>query len=134
MYYKLMDGFALHGWEKLPFALCETEKGNVVFLNKSEFLALSFCDGITDSESFLINPGIRKNMEEAVRKGFAAACRKGDTLRQEQKYHLFHAIIMKKYDNIIIEISNEQCRKRRLNTSQVVMCYEFSREVNICRK
>ena len=110
MYYKLMDGFALRGWEKLPFALCETGKGKVEFLNKSEFLALSFCDGITDSESFLINPGIRKNMEEAVHKGFAAACRKGDTLRQEQKYHLYPCHYMEKVHWSITGKCNYRCR------------------------
>ena len=60
MYYKLMDGLALRGWEKLPFALCKIGKGNVEFLNKSEFLALSFCDGITDSDSFFIHAIIWK--------------------------------------------------------------------------
>ena len=110
MYYKLKDGFALRGWEKLPFALCETGKGNVEFLTRSEFLALSFCDGITDSESFLISPGIRKNMEEAVRKGFAAACRKGDTLRQEQKYHLYPCHYMEKVHWSITGKCNYRCR------------------------
>jgi len=110
MYYKLIDGLALRGWEKLPYALYEIGQGNVDFLSKSEFLALSFCDGITDSESFFVNPGLKKIIAEALQKGYVAECNKGDMLKEEQKYHLYPCNYMEKVHWSITGKCNYRCR------------------------
>ena len=65
MYYKLKENYMLRGWEKLPYALVDTNTGQALFINSSEMDALKLCDGSVDLSLPLIPQKIRDMIAEA---------------------------------------------------------------------
>lgn len=62
--FRLNDNYALRKWTDTPYALCNLEFGETLFLGDIQFQALSFCDGRTNTNSFYILPIHRKYIDK----------------------------------------------------------------------
>lgn len=54
-YYRLADRYRLRGWDKLPYALVDSQTGNVAFLTKPMMETYQMCDGSWDFDSPLMS-------------------------------------------------------------------------------
>lgn len=88
-FYRLKDQFLLRGWEKLPFALVDRERGRTVFIPSQEMAALQLCNGKINLDLPLIDPGIRKMIPRIEENGIIEKCERGDAVRPEQEYRLY---------------------------------------------
>jgi len=88
MHYRLKNNIALRGWQKLPYALTELDSGNVMFLGKVEFDALSMCDGQTEIGPISTLPIYMEVIDKAKEMGIIEECPKMH-LMPWQKYHQY---------------------------------------------
>ncbi len=110
MYYKLKQPYALRGWDKLPYALINRNEGTVVFLNKTEYDALSLCDGIIDADSLLIAQGYRDIIDKLVENHIVERCEKADEICSWQKHMQYPARFIKTAHWSITGKCNYRCK------------------------
>lgn len=91
MQYLLKQPYALRGWDKLPYAIANTESKEVSFLNKTEYDALSICNGKIDVEHMLVPQNIRDAVQLFERQGMVQSCEPGAALAPWQEYKLYPA-------------------------------------------
>jgi radical SAM protein with 4Fe4S-binding SPASM domain len=109
MKYILNEGFALRGWQKLPFALFTPNFG-VSFFDKDAFVALSACDGEIDCDKFeekyrnLINEAVKNNIVRALGENESSA------LSDWQKYRTYNSRYIKTAHWSITGACNYKCR------------------------
>ena len=89
MFYKLKAGLALRGWQKLPYALCDLNKGTTVFIGKREFEALSLCDGVTPAGTLFTPSDLLAIIKKAEENGVIEECHSGETLDPIQEYRFY---------------------------------------------
>ena len=91
MYYKLKENYMLRGWEKLPYALVDTNTGQALFINSSEMDALKLCDGSVDLSLPLIPQKIRDMIPLIEKNGIIEACSPGERILPKQAYKQYPA-------------------------------------------
>ncbi len=91
MYYRLKENYLLRGWEKLPYALVDTNTGSALFINSSEMEALRLCDGSVDLSLPLIPQKIRDMIPLIKKNGIIEACSPGERILPKQAYKQYPA-------------------------------------------
>src|SRR5512136_1738691 len=89
MVYLLKEPFLLRGWELLPYALVDTRVGRAVFVNDVTFQALSFCDGVFDTDNPVLLPIHRQIIAEVLKNGVIEEIQDPRPVQSFQKYHRF---------------------------------------------
>lgn len=110
MFYKLKIPYALRGWQKLPYALSDTAKGSVQFLDKKEFDALSLCNGKIDLDGILIPEEYGRIAKVAAEKGIVETCAYGETTQAWQDYKLHPSRYIKTVHWSITGHCNYRCK------------------------
>ncbi|MDR1247146.1 MAG: hypothetical protein LBK57_08990 [Clostridiales Family XIII bacterium] len=54
------ENLALCGWEDHPFAVQDLQSGQAFFVSEAAFRTLLLCNGVVDTDSFLIPERFRK--------------------------------------------------------------------------
>ena len=88
-YYRIKDRYILRGWEKLPYAVVDTETGHAGFIDSRYFNALSLCTGNADVSLPLVSDSDRAIIHECEEKGIVEPCKPGHVLTENQKYKKF---------------------------------------------
>lgn len=89
MYYILSEKYRLRGWDKLPYALVNTEKGEVSFFRKDKMQTLLRCDGSWDFDTVLSTDEERSFVAELSAKGIIVPCEPGAVCAPEQRYRFY---------------------------------------------
>ncbi len=110
MFYKLKDRFVLRGWERLPYAIQDTQTGKTSFLDDISFQAVSFCDGQMDTESPLILPIHKDIIRDLNEKGILDEYSYADELKEEQKYRYIPSRFITRAHWSITGKCNLRCR------------------------
>ena len=110
MYYRLKDNFLLRGWERLPYALADSQTGGVSFLNPEAWDALSLCDGSVDVSLPIIPQKIRDIITDAANQGVVESCSPGQGLTENQKYKKYPARYIRQAHWSITGKCNYRCK------------------------
>ena len=110
MFCRLKDNFLLRGWERLPYALVNSQTGGVSFLNAETWDALTLCDGTVDVSLPVIPAKIRSIIAEAERQGLIEKCESGHGLTEIQKYRKYPARYIKQAHWSITGRCNYRCK------------------------
>lgn len=89
MFYKLLPQYLLRGWDKLPYAVVNTDNGDVTFVSKDEFSVLDMCNGQADLSLPLFTDHQRDIAKKFADYNVIAACSYGDKISPEQAYLLY---------------------------------------------
>ena len=109
-YYRLKDRFWLRGWERLPYAIVDSETRSASFLNAEEWSALEMCNGSIDIALPVIPDETRAIIAEAEKRGIVEPCEPGHGLTEKQKYHKYPARYIKLAHWSITGKCNYKCR------------------------
>lgn len=110
MYCKLKKQYALRGWDKLPWAIQNTDTGQAEFLDELAFQAASFCNGLINLENPVVLPVHRQLIAQLMQNQAIEPCECGDTLDDNQKYRLIPCRYMKQAHWSITGKCNLRCR------------------------
>lgn len=88
-FYKLKSRYALRGWERLPYAITDTQTGTTTFIDEMTFQALSFCSGKFDVDNFVVLPAHKDIILKLKEKALVEECSNTALLEDGQKYKLF---------------------------------------------
>ncbi len=88
-YYRLKDNFVLRGWEEIPYILIQRPENRPFYLNKSNYDALSLCDGNYDLSMGIIPQDVKKTVKEMEKEGIVEQCPRGTGLSEDQKYRRY---------------------------------------------
>ncbi|MDR1014669.1 MAG: radical SAM protein [Coriobacteriales bacterium] len=105
--YILNKGYALRGWQRLPFALFTPSYG-VSFLDADAFEALSCCDGEIGMEH--IPERLHPTVEKLAGSGIVSECAPGSRLDAWQRYRRFDSRFMRTAHWSITGHCNYRCR------------------------
>ena len=86
MYYRLKENFLLRGWEKLPYALVNSNTKQTLFISGIEMDALKLCDGTVDLSLSLIPKKIRDIIPIIEKNGIIEQCPPGEKILPQQEY------------------------------------------------
>ena len=89
MRYILKEGYGLRGWDRLPYALVDLKTKRVQFINKEEFPAFSYCNGLVDFDWPLVDDRAREVLKVLLERGIAEPCEGDRRLTPEQEYHKY---------------------------------------------
>lgn len=109
-YYRLNDKYILRGWEKLPYAVIDTQTDKPEFIDAKHMNALKWCDGNTDITIPLISDDERAIIHEYAERGIVAPCEKGRTITKEQEYKIYPARYIHSVQWSITGRCNFKCR------------------------
>lgn len=118
MYYKLKERYRLRGWERLPYAIQDTQTGSTDFIDEIAFQAASFCSGLVDVDSPLLLPAHKKVITELKKNGIIEECGNGDGLQQEQEYRLMPCRFIRRAHWSITGRCNLRCRHCYMSAPQ----------------
>jgi len=110
MYYKIKNNFALRGWQKLPYAVCDMDKGSTMFINEAEFQALSLCNGQVPFDAFYVLPEFKEIIKKAEERGFVEPISESSPLLPWQNYRLHDSRYMGTAHWSITGRCNYKCR------------------------
>ena len=110
MYYRLKKNYILRGWEKLPYALADTDTGRILFLDGSGMDALRLCDGTVDLSLPVIPKRIRDLIPLIEEKGIIEPCAPGKAILPEQEYKKYSARYIEEALWSITGRCNYRCR------------------------
>lgn len=88
-YYRLNDKYILRGWEKLPYAVIDTQTDIPEFIDAEHMNALKWCNGNTDITIPLISDDERTIIYEYAERGIVEPCGKGQSITKEQEYKFY---------------------------------------------
>ena len=120
MFYRLKDNYILRGWENLPYAVADTRTGESEFLTPQQMQALELCDGEIDVSDIFISETLKELIAEAAEKGTIEQCRKGEALKDFQKYRKYQNRYIRSAHWSITGKCNYKCRH----------CYMSAPDVN----
>ncbi len=89
MYYLLDKRFRLCGWERLPYAVVDRQKGAALFVEKPVMDTLELCSGSVDFDLPLIPQSMRDMAAEMEKRDLIHSCSPGEKLEEKQKYTLY---------------------------------------------
>lgn len=118
MYYLLNDRFSLRGWEKLPYALVDSEAHRASFLSGKTFETLNLCNGKIDFSLPMIGEERRKIARELVEQGIVSPSAPGKTIAEHQKYRCYPNRFMESAHWSITGCCNCQCRHCYINGAE----------------
>ena len=137
MYYRLKGRYVLRGWQRLPYALRDTQTGGTAFLDETAFQAISFCNGMLDIDNPLLLPVHRETISKLVENGIVERCNSGDAIHEEQKYRLFPCRFMNRAHWSITGKCNLRCRHCYLGAPQarygelsLEQCLDIARQLS----
>ena len=110
MFYRLKDKFILRGYDKLPYALINSQTGYADFLTPVAMSALELCDGSVDLSLPIIPAHIRKIVSEAEKSGVIEPCEPDHGLTEHQKYKKYPARYIRQAHWSITGKCNYRCR------------------------
>ena len=110
MYYRLKDRYFLRGWDRLPYALVDSETGSVSFLNSQAMDALNLCNGKIDLSLPIIPETTRTAIHDAEKAGIVEPCEPGHALNPKQEYRLYPARYIRQAHWSITGKCNYKCR------------------------
>ncbi len=88
-YYRLKDKYILRGWDKLPYAILNTETNAPDFIDAQHFNALNWCDGRIDTSIPLVSDSQRAIIHEYAEQGIVEPCAPGQAITPEQDYKFY---------------------------------------------
>jgi len=110
MLYILNKRFQLRGWDKLPFALCDTVTGFTLFMRKEDFMLICHCDGKHDINEEELTERGREILKEGISKKIITPCPEGGRLEKHQEYHKYDSRYIKSAQWSITGKCNFRCR------------------------
>lgn len=108
--YRLKEGNALRGWDKLPFAVVEARASRVRFVPKDVMAVLMRCDGSWDFDSILTSEEDRACVATALEAGIVEPCDDGRGISPDQRYRRFPNRFMDTVHWSITGRCNYRCR------------------------
>jgi len=121
MFYRLKDNFLLRGWERLPYALVDSNTGNVRFLTPEMWDAITLCDGTVDFSLPVIPDNLRTTAADALTCGIIEPCKPGHTLTQNQHYRQFPARYIRQAHWSITGKCNYRCKHCFMSAPDAVL-------------
>lgn len=118
MFYKLHERYVLRGWEKLPYAVQDTQTESTNFVDQTTFQAVSFCDGMMDVDSPLLLPIHKEIIGKLKNIGAIKQCSFGDKLQEKQKYRMIPCRFIKRAHWSITGKCNLRCRHCYMSAPQ----------------
>jgi hypothetical protein len=118
MYYKLKNKYNLRGWEKLPYAIVDTEAHRASFVDKGTFAALDLCNGRIDLALPLVPQSIRDSVKKLEAQGIVALCAPGEGIAERQKYRRYPNRFMQSAHWSITGRCNCKCRHCYLSAAE----------------
>lgn len=110
MFYKLKHNICLRGWDKLPYAIVDTESGNTAFISAKEMDALRLCNGKIDCSLSLITDDTRNLIKEFEKVGIVESCPLAMDMDKNQEYHLYPCRYIRTAHWSITGRCNYRCR------------------------
>lgn len=89
MFFKLRPNLAVRSWSKMPYSIANLSTGQVFPISDIQFQALSFCDGLTDSNSLFLTPTHKKIIKEFTDYGLVETHSQKSRLNADQTYKSF---------------------------------------------
>lgn len=139
MQYILQEPYALRGWDRLPYALVNTITKRVVFLNKTEFDALSICNGKIDAEHILVPRDIRDAVVQLERNGLVKQCAQDVSLKPWQEYRLYPSRYIQTAHWSVTGKCNYRCRHCYMSAPDAKLgelshetCMDIVRQLSAC--
>ena len=127
MYYRLKDNYILRGWDKLPYALVNTETGQASFLNYQEFKAIEYCNGNIDFSLPFISSIVKSIIHKAERDKIIEPCEKDHSITPNQEYKRYSSPYVRTAHWSITGKCNYKCRHCYLSSPDV-NSHELSHE------
>ena len=88
-YYRLKDNYILRSWDKLPYAVVDTQTLMRAFIDSKYFSALKLCNGNIDTSLPFITDSDRDIIREFEEKGIVEPCSPGQAITEKQQYRKF---------------------------------------------
>ena len=110
--------FLLRGWEKLPYAIVDTQEGTVSFVPKDHMAALMRCDGCWDFDSPFISEQERSIAKTLLEKDYIEECEPGDVIAPEQRYRTYPNRCMQSAHWSITGRCNYRCKHCSMSAPQ----------------
>ena len=88
-FYRLNDKYILRGWDKLPYAVIDTQTDKPEFIDAEHMNALKWCSGNIDITIPLVSDKERAIIHEYAERGIVDPCEKGQTITKEQEYKFY---------------------------------------------
>jgi radical SAM protein with 4Fe4S-binding SPASM domain len=89
MYYILKDRYLLRGWEKLPYAIVDRQRGTPIFIRREEFDVVSLCNGMVNMDLPVISSKSKEMVAAMEKNGFVEARETQSRLLPVQEYRLY---------------------------------------------
>lgn len=89
MFYRLKEGYALRGWERMSCVLTYVKEREPLPLNPTGFRLLLLCDGRTDFDASILSEDERKTLEFFLEKKIVSASETLDPIAPEQEYRVY---------------------------------------------
>ena len=109
-YYRLSDKYILRGWEKLPYAIADSQTFTPYFIDSTHFNALKWCSGNIDTSLPFITDTDRDIIRKYEQQGIVEACSPGQALTENQKYKKFPVRYVRLVHWSITGRCNYKCR------------------------
>lgn len=116
-YYRLKDKYILRGWEKLPYAIVDTDTNNAEFIDAEHMNALKWCGGGINITIPLVSDDERAIIHEYAERGIVEPCEPGHSISKEQEYRLYPARYIRSVQWSITGRCNFKCRHCYLSAS-----------------
>jgi len=110
MKYILDERFRLRGWQGRPTGLYDTKRKEPLFLRKSQYLQLMYCDGAHDLDETLLSEEEKKFIDEAKRRQVIRPAEFAEFLKPEQEYQTYPARFKKQAHWSVTGACNLKCR------------------------
>lgn len=110
MFYRLKENILLRGWEKLPWAIVNTDTGKVSFIGKNVFDCMNLCNGKIDFDLPFISKSMRDLIPILEKDGLIEACRAQDGILPKQEYRKFPSRYIRTAHWSITGRCNYRCR------------------------
>ena len=116
-YYRLNDKYILRGWEKLPYAIIDTQTNTPEFIDAEHMDALKWCDGNINITIPLVADNERKIIHEYAARGIVEPCEPGQGISKEQEYKFYPVRYIKLVHWSIAGRCNFKCKHCYLSAS-----------------
>ncbi|MDR2108454.1 MAG: radical SAM protein [Coriobacteriales bacterium] len=119
-YARLADKYGLRGWELLPYALIDFDKGSSTFLDRPDFEALAACNGLSD----LARQGLSKKQQQVIASGIAKGLieplEQPRAIAEAQRYRKAHCRYIQAAEWSITGYCNLKCKHCYISAPQGV--------------
>lgn len=90
MYYRLVESYALRGWQRMTGALVQRTDNRTRALSQMQFRLLLLCDGRTDLGKAALSTEEREILRQFLERGFIFSSGRPDPITPEQEYRYYN--------------------------------------------